>query len=91
MIVYASSLNNHNTDNIPRSVFRFCGFLTGLHSICNPIIYLTMTKNFRRTAVKLLRGKCACVLKETGESEIDEGNGTSSIMLQVQANRNVLP
>ena len=61
MIIYASSLNSNNAEIIPRSLFQFCGFLPGLHSMSNAIIYLAMTKNFRGTAIKLLRKNCLCV------------------------------
>ena len=50
VIVYLLSSNVQGA-NIPPAVFQFCGFLAGAHSMCNPIIYFTMNRNFRRDAI----------------------------------------
>ena len=52
VVVYMASTK---TDSIPPGVFKVCGILAAMHSMCNPIIYFTMNRNFRRTVVNLLR------------------------------------
>lgn len=53
VIVYLLSTNIHET-TIPPAVFKFCGFLSAAHSMCNPIIYFTMNKAFRRDAISFV-------------------------------------
>ena len=59
VVVYMASTK---TGSIPPGVFKVCGILAAMHSMCNPIIYFTMNKNFRRTAINLLRKVFSCVL-----------------------------
>ena len=67
-IIYVLSSNSDELDTIPPGVFKFCGFLTAMHSMCNPIIYFTMTKVFRKTAIKLFRETFSCVLPANEET-----------------------
>ena len=66
-VVYVWSSNSDKMDTIPPSVFKFCGFLTAMHSMCNSIIYFTMTKSFRKIAIKVLRRIFSCVLPANEE------------------------
>ena len=67
-IIYVLSSNSDGLDTIPPGVFKFCGFLTAMHSMCNPIIYFAMTKVFRKTAIKLFRETFSCVLPANEET-----------------------
>lgn len=69
-VIYVSSSRRNVTDTIPPGVYKFCGFLTAVHSMCNPIIYFTMIKSFRKTALKPLRRIFACVLPAAREESI---------------------
>lgn len=51
VIVYVLSTNMKEA-HIPPPVFKFCGFLAAAHSMCNPIIYFTMNRSFRRDAIR---------------------------------------
>ncbi|XP_028401356.1 rhodopsin, GQ-coupled-like [Dendronephthya gigantea] len=69
-VIYGSSSSRGPTDTVPPGVYKFCGFLTAVHSMCNPIIYFTMIKGFRKTALKLLRRIFSCVLPPENEESI---------------------
>jgi hypothetical protein len=95
VVVYVSSSNSDVLDTIPTSVFKICGFLTVIHSMCNPIIYFTMIKTFRKTAMKLAQKifSCICPANEesgaTTDSLCSEKASCSSKSLTL--NRNSLP
>jgi hypothetical protein len=67
-IVYVLSSNSDALGTVSPSVFKFLGFLTAMHSMCNPIVYFTMTKVFRRTAMKLFRKTFSCVFPANEET-----------------------
>ncbi len=67
-VLYMSSPKSDIMDTIPTSAFKFCGFLTTVHSMYNPIIYFTMIRTFRKTAMNLLRTLFSCILAANEES-----------------------
>ena len=96
-VLYVLSSNSDIDDNIPSSAFKFCGFLTAVHSMCNPIIYFTMTKSFRNTAVNLLRKIFPCLLSSneetvpTTDSIYCDRNSCSANIVTPLAIRKIIP
>ena len=90
-VLYVSSTNSSKADSIPPVVFKFCGFLTAFHSVCNSMIYFTMTKNFRGTAIKLLRRISTNVESETATESYAIANARCSTNAStLQTNKEVL-
>lgn len=95
-VLYVSSSNSDVADGIPPGAFKFCGFLTAVHSMCNPIIYFTMTKSFRNTAMNLL-GKILPCLSSNEESTLTtdsiycDRTSCSARNVTPLANRKIIP
>ena len=96
-ILYVSSSNSDVADNIPPGAFKFCGFLTAMHSMCNPIIYFTMTKSFRNIAINLLRKIIPCLHSSNEETSAttdtiycDKASCSAKIVTPL-ANRKIFP
>ena len=88
--------NYTNSDMVPIRVFKFFGFLTALHSSCNSVIYFTMIRSFRKTAVNLMRRIWPCLFSASADPDttinsldFDKVNSAPKIST-IQANKTVL-
>ena len=89
--VYMSSSNSDVMDSIPASVFKVSEFLTAMHSMCNPIIYFTMIKTFRKTAKKLLRKIFLCIRPANEEPEVTTDSLGCDCEKQCSSTKSVTP